>query len=572
MEKLHRQPSLRQALHLSVKERFTAFTLRLMGGPARRLSRTMPQLRDEILKSNLSTTPESLLSITLFFVIIAVAIASIGAYLLIVHKILLAATSFLGVPLSFLIGINAPKISQSARSGALNEELPYVIGYISVLAGGGISPIVTLRRLSKVDLFPAAAKEAMRILMDIDIRGMDPLSALDKAAKFNPNKVFSEFISGYTGVLRIGGDAVSYLENKLKDVFAFRTIKLKRAAETIGTFAEAYITATVVLGISFFILFAVQNLVPGGGGGGGLDQVILFSAVFVPLISIGFIYLLHLIQGKEPFTYNKPYRAFLLASPAIPAAIFVPLPLDLVFYVRLSIGLLISVIPAAIYNSRESRHRRSIETRLPQFLRDISEVKKTGLAPEKAIEQLSGRNYGSLTRHVRSISSQLSWGIPMAKVMTSFAKSVTSWIAKIVAFLLLEVVEVGGGTVKMFVTLADFTEKTAETDHEKRSMLRPYIFVPYFGAVMVVMTTAMMLFFLAAPISTGPSPFSTAVNLKQATTTLLSGSIFQSWVMGLVAGKMGEGSLASGFKHAAALVVISLVSVYVATTIMGISL
>lgn len=572
MEKLPQQPSLRQLVKLSFGERFTAFTLLVLGRPARRLSRSMPQLREAILKSNLSIAPDSLLSITLFFVVVASAVTALGAYLLIAHRIILAVAIFPSVPMIFLIGINAPKISQSSRSNSLKEELPYVIGYISVLAGGGISPIITLRRLSKIDLFPAAAREAKRILLDIDIRGMDPLSALDKAAKFNPNKIFSDFISGYTGVLRTGGDVVSYLENKLKDVFAFRTIKLKQAAETVGTFAEAYITATVVLGISFFLLFAVQNLLPGGGGSGNLDQVILFSAVFVPLISMGFIYLLHQIQGKEPFSYTQPYLRFLAASPAIPAAIFLPLPFETPFYLKLSIGLVISVIPAAVSNFRESRHRRAVETRLPQFIRDISEVKKTGLAPEKSIEQLAGRSYGALTPHVRMISSQLSWGIPMSKVMSSFAKSVTSWIAKIVAFLLLEVVEVGGGSIKMFVSLADFTEKTSETEHERRSMLRPYIFIPYFGAVMVVMTTAMMLYFLSSPVSTGPSPLGTAINVKQATTTLLSGSIFQSWVMGLVAGKMGEGSLAGGFKHAGALVLISLAAIYIAGALFGIPL
>ena len=54
----------------------------------------------------------------------------------------------------------ASKDSRGSRSQALDNELPYLIGYITVLAGGGISPFVTLRRISKADyLFPAAAKE-----------------------------------------------------------------------------------------------------------------------------------------------------------------------------------------------------------------------------------------------------------------------------------------------------------------------------------------------------------------------------------------------------------------------------
>ena len=44
---------------------------------------------------------------------------------------------------------------------------------------------------------------------------------------------------------------------------------------------------------------------------------------------------------------------------------------------------------------------------------------------------------------------------------------------------------------------------------------------------------------------------------------LLTASVFQCWVLGLVAGKMGEGSLAEGFKHAVILVVLTLLAVVI---------
>ena len=49
-------------------------------------------------------------------------------------------------------------------------------------------------------------------------------------------------------------------------------------------------------------------------------------------------------------------------------------------------------------------------------------------------------------------------------------------------------------------------------------------------------------------------------------------AVFESWFIGLVAGKMGEGNTAEGFKHALALVVIALVSVVIAQSVMHVAI
>jgi hypothetical protein len=40
-------------------------------------------------------------------------------------------------------------------------------------------------------------------------------------------------------------------------------------------------------------------------------------------------------------------------------------------------------------------------------------------------------------------------------------------------------------------------------------------------------------------------------------------AVVESWVIGIVAGKMGEGSIADGFKHAMILVLIGVATVYI---------
>ncbi|MHB2035678.1 MAG: type II secretion system F family protein [Nitrososphaerales archaeon] len=566
-------------------EKLLRFSLKYTHKPSKALASRLPGLRGDLQKSNMYISAEGLISLSILFTIISVPLVIAGIVLLAragLGIISIALVAVLALPL--VLTINLPKISASSRASALENELPYLVGYITVLAGGGISPFVTIKRLSKADaIFPAAAKEARRILLDIEIFGMDAISALDRVTKTNPNKMFTDFIGGYVAVLRTGGDALSYLESKLREVFSYSEAKVKRGSEFIGTMAEAYIIVTVVMGISLTILWSTQNLLGGvtTGGVGGLGGegrgpqsidptlIVMFSLLFVPVISVIFIVVIGSAQTREPFSFDRPFYVLLACLPIVAVCYFVPFGLPQ--YTQLGIGLALSTTPAAIIQMRYTRQKKAVESKLSNFLRDISEVRKTGLAPERAIEQLADRQYAGLTEHIQRISSQLSWGTPMRVVLQNFSSVVKSWLTRAMAFLLLEVVDVGGGSTKMFTDLADFTERNALLQQERRSLVRPYIMIPYIGAIMVVATTAMMLYFINPPglAAAGVPALASSTVVKSATNILLICAFVQAWVMGFVAGKMGEESAADGFKHATFLVVLSLVTVYVSFYFIG---
>lgn len=562
-------------------DRLLRFSLKYTYRSSRILTSRLPQLRKDIERSNIHVAAEGLVSLAMLFTFITIPLAAAGAFFLYRAGLGLPVLALPAIAiLPPLIILNIPKISASSRSQALDNELPYVVGYITVLAGGGISPFVTLKRLSKAaKIFPAAAREASRILLDIEIFGMDAISALEKVSRTNPNKTFSDFIGGYVSVLKTGGDALSYLENKLKEIFSYSETKVKRGSEFIGTMAEAYIIVTVVMGISLMILWSTENLLggisPGSGAFGAAPThtlnptlIVMFSGIMVPAISLVFIMVIGSAQTREPFSFDLPFYVFLASIPVILVAYFVPFGLPQ--YIQLGIGLAIATTPASIIQIKYVRQKKSVESKLSNFLRDISEIRKTGLAPEKTIEQLADRNYGGLTDHVQRISSQLSWGTPIRTVLQNFGATVKSWVTRAMAFLLLEVVDVGGGSTKMFTDLADFTEKNALLQSERRSTVKPFIMIPYVGAIMVVITTAMMIYFVNPPgLSSLGVSLASKSTIATATNILLMCAFFQAWVMGFVAGKMGEESAADGFKHATMLVVLSLIAVYVSFTLIS---
>jgi archaeal flagellar protein FlaJ len=547
---------------LSLFDRLSLVSYRLFRAPAEFITNRIPLMRDDLLKSDMRITSVGLVAVALFSATVS-GIAALGIIvwaLLTKHPYLYLVA--VAPVVAFASVINGPKLSKSTRGAALDNEMPFLVGYMAILAGGGLSLVDSLRQISELQVFSAAKKEAKRVLIDIDVFGRDPITALERAAKNSPSRNWAELLTGYTTVLRTGGDYVNYLNLHLKETFDNMTEKVKRTVDTIGLVSESFLIITVVLGMTLFTLYLVEALI--NGNAGGISNIFLFSFLVVPAISAGFIWLTDAYSQKWPFTDMRPYKIFLVFIPVGIALFLIPLPLRL--YQHMSVSLLaISLVPS-IFAVKYSRERRTIEKMLPEFIEDVAEQRKIGLPPEQAIERLGdGNRYGSFSKYVAKMGGQLSWGISLKKVITSFTGSVKSWVARAVGTLMLEVVEIGGGTLRGFEDMAMFTRRLSISDAEARSSLRPFVLIIYIGGLMLTMTTFIMIYMLSQQTALVAKGLTARVAASPTVVDdLLTAGVFQVWVLGMVAGKMGEGSLAEGFKHSVILVFLTLITVVIA--------
>ncbi|MFC1754850.1 type II secretion system F family protein [Thermoproteota archaeon] len=538
------------------RSKFTIFSLKIFGGLAKTVSNQLPSLRRALLKSGTRTPPENYLSVVIMYAFLSIPISLIGVYVNMVTG-LMYSLLLLPIPvLVFGIGLAKPYLSFSSRTKGIDTELPYVISYFNLLSGGGISMLVTLRRLSRISLFPMISRESKQILTDVDMNGLDPVSAIERAAKNTPNKYFSDFLMGYTTLLKTGGRLGNYMDAKTREIFTQRVNSMESSSGTIGIFAEAYVAVTVVLGLCFYLIFTLQSII-NQSGISGLSNAIFFSTVFIPMASVLFFYLVDAVQLKEePGVVSTHYKTIFLSLLLVP--IFIFLPYELPLYLTIGIGLMFASVPPMIKYEREIRKKRAIEAVIPIFMRDMAEVRKTGLSPERCIQQISKRDYGVLSKYVIKMSTQISWGLPIRKVMENFANNVHVWSAKTITFILLEIVDLGGGTANMFEHVAEFSQKMKEISKKQSAELKPLIFVPYFGAVMMVASSLMMMGFILTSSSDAGSADASFIQIA-----LLTGCVTQSWIMGFASGKMGEGSMGAGFKHSIAMVGVSILTIYV---------
>ena len=540
-----------------------AWSFRLFGRLAPSFLKNVIEFKDYLEKAKIKIYPETYVSLMLFTAVLTIPIPIISILVLYLYGFL-PIIFLVPLPIYIMIGFMLmPMSTAGERAGNLEREMPFVSAYISVMASGGIAPYTSFKRLAQVELLPAMKVEAREIIKDVEIFGIDPLTAIQNAAKKNPLDIFKDFLSGYSSTVIIGGDIGHFLERKAEDIFKARALRVRAAAERLGMLLETFIIVNVMMSLCFYIMFSVQNIGVGGGSGGDVSTILLYTFVLSPMLSMMFVYMAHSMQPKTPVTEMRPYKVFAVCTVAgisLFALLFLSGSFGILskMPVALALGLFISVAPAAVVHGKLSSKKTSTEQGVNSFLRDLTEVRKTGLSPEKCIESLSHREYGVFSKELRKISSEISWGIPLKKVIMDFISRTKSWMAQVVMFLLVETVDVGGGTIEMIESLARFNNLTQEVEKEKKSSTRPYIMMPYFAALLLVVTTSMMLGFTTGTIGVaGATP---PANMDWIRQVFMTSAIFYSYMVGIVAGKISEESIAAGFKHAAVLVVISIVA------------
>jgi len=549
------------------------WSYRLFGNIAPKFLSTIFEFKGNLKRAGMKIYPETY--VTLMFLSAVLTIPVTVAALILLYLFKFVFLVFL-VPMPLFIMIVfmiTPSMKAGERASSLEREIPFASAYITVMATGGISPYMSIKRLCNVHLMPAMRREAREIMRDVEIFGVDPLSALEDSAKNHPLDTYRDFMAGYASTVITGGDISHFLEAKTHDIFKHRSLRIKAAAERLGTLLESFVIVMVLMSLCFYILFSVDAIYSTGVG--MYSTMILYTYVFAPMLSLVFIYLAHDMQPKSPITEYRPYKVAAISS-AVAAVLFLSLTgfggfiqipvFDAIKSIvdlptALAVCLFIATMPAAIVHTRLAKKKSEVEKGIASFLRDLTEIRKTGMAPEKCIENLSRRNYGEFTNDLERISSQLSWGIPLRQVFMDFIKRTKSWLSQLVIFLLVEGIDVGGGTIAMIESLTRFNNMTQEVEREKKSNSRPFLLIPYFAAIMLVSTTLLTLIFVTKTSSMATEGVGgSRIDISGLSMTFSVSVMIHVFMIGLVAGKISEESIAAGFKHSALLVILTLVA------------
>jgi len=516
-----------------------------------------------------------------FFFILSI-IAAVPAILL-TGLYPLALTPLLVIALGWAV----PKIQARDRASKLDMEVPFAGAYISVMSTGGLSPYSSLRRLKNCPLLPNISKTVKQVEVDVQLKGIDPVTAMEKSAEHLPSRDYKDLLMGYAHTLRTGGDVIHYLLIRTETMFRDLAAKVKAFGERAAMLMETYMAIVILSTLSLSIIFMTAIAFAGFWQGGfTAETYLLYSYLIIPAISILFIYLTDLSSFQEPIYEKGPYKTFLATLPImvfllltmffpflipeLAAASFTKPFTDFITFLRTSLGLekgfeaalglglslIIGTIPATIAHSYYTRKGKDIVHDVTNFLRDLTEARKTGASPENCIQNLSNRTYGRFGKHLKVAARQIRWGLPFKVIYETFKDKIKSWLALVNIYLLVDAIEVGGGSPETLETLTRFSEMLSSLEKEKKAMLRPLLIMPYIGAGILLFSTIIFLGFMRFVLYSFARQ---AMPYSQFVTLMLPPLMLQAYLTGLVTGKISSGVLSTGFKHAAILVAVAIV-------------
>lgn len=247
-----------------------------------------------------------------------------------------------------------------------------------------------------------------------------------------------------------------------------------------------------------------------------------------------------------------------------------PYEQDIIYSIINVLAVIVLVIPITLVKYAKYQKLKTIEERFPDFLRDIVEGLRGGMSLPLAINYTSKNNYGELTKPIRLLIAQISWGVPFEKAINNFASTLKSKTINRAVRTIIEAHRSGGNLAEVINAVGQSTIELEKIKRERTSrissqMMQGYIIYFVFLGVMVGMQK-----FLIPALSWGAVDSSVGNIMAGSTGITEAGAIdvelyqkmfthlaiIQGFFSGVTIGKLAEGSIDAGIKHAMFLVII----------------
>ncbi len=268
-----------------------------------------------------------------------------------------------------------------------------------------------------------------------------------------------------------------------------------------------------------------------------------------------------ILEQLKEMNKNKLYIIITLAICGfilLMISIFVVAPTDKLASAVMNViaGLLV-IIPFAVVQYRYYNTQKEIEAYFPEFVKAIAEGLESDMSLPQSIKFASGNNFGPLTPYIRSMVTQMSWGVSFENAFFNFTKAVNN---KIITRAVSTIVAAhkSGGDIR--TAISAIVEAVTEIEKLRRErlakisgqMLQGYVIYFVFLGVMVGIQQFLI------PLLGGGSLIgdnvadttSTSAIVEEYSVRFRHLAVVQGFFSGIVIGKLAEGSISAGIKHA----------------------
>jgi flagellar protein FlaJ len=212
-------------------------------------------------------------------------------------------------------------------------------------------------------------------------------------------------------------------------------------------------------------------------------------------------------------------------------------------------AVIISIFPSAILSYADFKWRKAIDEHLPDLFRSLVQAQKTGMTLPQAVEEASKRDYGPLAHELKKMVAQISWGMSFEEALQSMSRRVNTALFHRTVPLIAEASRSGGHVERVFDPMGKFIRTTLLLDDERRTQTRPYIAIIYVAFFVFLFTIILLFKSFFVTVEGLPSLGASTMSPVEMKRIFFHMMEIQGFFSGLVAGKMGEGTISAGLKH-----------------------
>ena len=236
-----------------------------------------------------------------------------------------------------------------------------------------------------------------------------------------------------------------------------------------------------------------------------------------------------------------------------------------VLYFVLGLSFVIAALPFFVGLILETGAEREKEEMFLEFARDLVENVKAGTPISKSILNVRKKDYGKLNPHVNKLANQISLGIPVKTSFETFARDNNNKTITRAVTIISEAEKAGGQIDDILEAVVKSVSQVEKLKKERRAAMYTLIVQGYIIFMIFIIITLVMQFKIL-PIATGlgsggvtgsgggltgfslgsQGAVATIDELVRPFVWLL---LIQGVFVGLVIGKISEGSVKAGLKH-----------------------
>ena len=233
----------------------------------------------------------------------------------------------------------------------------------------------------------------------------------------------------------------------------------------------------------------------------------------------------------------------------------------------LVIFIVISLIPFIIFYEIRAWRMRKIDERMPDLLRNLSSMNDSGILLSNSLKIIAESKMGLLTKELKKLKEDISWGTSTSRALMKLENNIRTASSSRIIHTLIKANESTSNLKSVLSITAEQVKGDERLKKERSSEMVVYvvtIYVAFFVFLFIVYVLAVYFFPESASFKNSAQGVggyggigNSYFNIEEYTMLMYHSALVQALTSGLIAGKMGQGSVYMGLKYSVSMMIIT---------------